>query len=111
VSPFPAGEGSFAHSLSSRIEAERWDAVQACLDKRPTAKAPLDGTAGKARRSRGSGGGVTDHADSHDQAPAFVWFAWFVEKEFLLLSFRGTLRGRSSIDPSTTSAFGGLRSG
>ncbi len=35
------GEGSHLPSPSRQIKAEQWDAVQACLDKQPTAKAAL----------------------------------------------------------------------
>ena len=41
---------------SRQIKAKERDAVQACLDKQPVPLAALAGAAGKARRSRGSGG-------------------------------------------------------
>jgi hypothetical protein len=46
--------------LSRRIEAEEGNAVQACLDERPIPEAALGDEVGKARRSRGSGGGATN---------------------------------------------------
>ncbi len=70
------GEGRHLPSPSRQIKAEQWDAVQACLDKQPTAKAAL-GRSPKARRSRGSGGGATTMTNTRDPAPALAGLAGF----------------------------------
>ncbi len=67
-------------SLSRRIEAEEGDAFQACLEKRPIPEAALGDKVAKARRSRGSGGGATSMANTHDPAPAFAELAGFAAK-------------------------------
>jgi hypothetical protein len=54
------GEGSPLCSPSRQIKAEEGDAFQAGLDKRSLPTAALGEAVAKARRSRGSGGGVTN---------------------------------------------------
>jgi hypothetical protein len=71
------GEDSPLCSPSRQIKAEEGDAFQACLEKRPIPEAAPGDRVAKARRSRGSGGGVTNKSRptpprQHSRVLAFI---------------------------------------
>ncbi len=86
-------EGCLDAGPSRWIEAKEGDAVQACLDKQPIAKAAIgtqsQGTAKPWIRRRSC-----KRAGSHDSAPAFAELAGFAAKNLLLIGVAVLLAAR-----------------